>query len=97
MVELLAGNVLLKPAQKRRILSHLRRSSRLGELIGDSRLAVSLKRTGRTVEAKAKVQNKKGSFECRARDASWESAFLQLVRSVHDKVHAQRLRRAVAA
>lgn len=97
MVELLAGNVLLKPAQKRRILSHLRRTSRLGELIGDSRLAVSLKRTGRTVEARAKVQNRKGSFECKARDASWESAFLQLVRSVHDRVHAQRLRRAVAA
>ena len=96
MVELLAGNVLLKPAQKRRILSHLRRTSRLGDLIGDSRLAVSLTRTGRTVEAKAKVHNKRGSFECKARDASWESAFLELVRAVHDKVHAQRLRRAAA-
>lgn len=96
MVELLAGNVLLKPAQKRRILSHLRRSSRLGEMIGDSRLAVSLNRTGRTVEAKAKVQTKKGAFECKAKDASWESAFLRLVRSVHDKVHAQRLRRVAA-
>jgi hypothetical protein len=92
MVELLAGNVLLKPAQKRRILSHLRRSSQLGELIGDSRLAVSLRRTGRTVEARAHVHNKKGTFECKARDASWESAFLRLVRSVHAKVHAQRLR-----
>lgn len=96
MVELLEGNVLLKPAQKRRILSHLRRSSRIGEMIGDSRLAVSLTRSGRTIEAKAKVQNRKGSFECRAKDASWESAFLQLVRSVHDKVHAQRLRSIAA-
>jgi ribosome-associated translation inhibitor RaiA len=94
MVELLEGNVLLKPAQKRRILSHLKRSSRLSDLIGDSRVAVSLKRTGRTVEARALVSNRRGALECRVRDASWQNAVSHLIRNLHDKVHAQRIRAA---
>jgi hypothetical protein len=91
MVELLEGNVLLKPAQKRRVLSHLRRCSRLSDLIGDSRLGVSLNRVGSKFEARAKCQNRKGAVECKARDSSWETAVANLVRSLHDKVHAQRV------
>lgn len=91
MVELLEGNVLLKPAQKRRVLSHLRRCSRLSDLIGDSRLAVSINRVGPKIEARATVHNRKGNVECKARDASWETAVANLIRSLHDKVHAQRV------
>ena len=91
MVELLAGNVLLKPAQKRRVLSHLRRTDRLGGLIGDSRVAVSLRRSGRHVEARATSHNRLGDVTCHARDASWETAVARLVRMLHERVHAQRL------
>ena len=89
MVELLEGNVLLKPAQKRRVLAHLRRASRLNDRMGDSRLAVTLKRVGTKYEARAKVHNRRGDVECKARDAHWENAVTALVRSLHDKVHAQ--------
>lgn len=91
MVELLAGNVLLKPCQKRRVLSHLRRADRLSDRSGDSRLAVSLKRIGRHVEARVRCHNRRGDVECHAKDASWETAIARVVRAVHDKVHAQRL------
>ena len=89
MVELLEGNVLLKPCQKRRVLSQLRRCSRLNDRIGDGRLAITLNRVGPKFEARAKVHNKKGDVECKARDAHWETAVATLVRSLHDKVHAQ--------
>ena len=91
MVELLAGNVLLKPAQKRRVLSHLRRADRLGDLIGDSRLAVSLRRHGKHVEARATSHNRLGDVTCHAKDASWETAVARIVRTLHEKIHAQRL------
>lgn len=91
MVELLEGNVLLKPAQKRRVLSHLRRSSRLCDLIGDGRVAVSLNRVGSKVEARALVHNRAGDVDCRERNTSWETAVARLVRTLHGKVHAQRV------
>ena len=91
MVELLEGNVLLKPAQKRRVLSHLRRAARLSDMIGDSRVGVSINRVGSKIEARATVHNRKGDVECKARDSSWETAVANLVRSLHDKVHAQRV------
>lgn len=91
MVELLAGNVLLKPCQKRRVLSHLRRSDRLSDRLGDSRLALSVRKVGRHFEAKAKCHNRRGDLECKARDTTWETAVLRVVRSLHDQVHAQRL------
>lgn len=96
MVELLEGNVRLKPAQKRRVLSHLRRCSRLSDLIGDSRVAVSLTRKGNAVEACAKVHNRAGDVECRARDSRWETAIASMIRNLHDKVHAQRVMVAAA-
>lgn len=94
MVELLKGNVTLKPCQKRRLLAQMRRCDRLSDRLGDSRLAISLRRTGRTIEARAKVHNRRGDFECHARDARWESAIGDLIRTVHGRVHAQRLRGA---
>ena len=92
MVELLEGNVLLKPSQKRRVLSRLRRCSRLSDLVGDSRLAVSVTRVGSKFEARAKCHNRKGDVECKARDSSLDTAVANLIRSLHDKVHAQRVR-----
>lgn len=91
MVELLAGNVLLKPAQKRRVLSHLRRSDRISDRSGDSRLALSLRRVGKHFEAKAQCHNRRGDLECKARDTTWETAVAQVVRALHGKVNAQRL------
>ena len=91
MVELLAGNVLLKPCQKRRVLSHLRRCDRLGDLIGDSRMAVRLRRVGSRVEARATCHTRLGDCECHAKDLSWETAVARVVRQLHGHVHAQRL------
>ena len=91
MVELLAGNVLLKPCQKRRVLSHLRRSDRLSDRSGDSRLALSIRKVGRRYEAKAMCHNRRGDVESKARDTTWETAVGRVVRDLHDKVHAQRL------
>jgi ribosome-associated translation inhibitor RaiA len=91
MVQILSGNVLLKPAQKRRILSHLKRTTKLGEHVGDFNLTVSLARSGKHVEARAKVADKKGAFEVHSRDAHWETAVDGVIKQVHSKVHAQRI------
>lgn len=91
MVQLNSGNVLLKPTQKRRILSHLRRCHQLGEAVGDVRMIVSLKRSGKGIEASAKVTDRAGRFECRERDQDWKYAVERLIRTLHTRMHAQRL------
>jgi ribosome-associated translation inhibitor RaiA len=91
MVQFLSGNVLLKPAQKRRVLSHLKRCTKLGERIGDFKLFVQLQRTGRAVQAKARVRDKAGAFEVTSRDNHWETAIDNMIRQLNSGVHAHRL------
>ncbi|MFT3788466.1 MAG: hypothetical protein QM770_20230 [Tepidisphaeraceae bacterium] len=91
MVQFLSGNVLLKPAQKRRVMNHLRRCARQGDRIGDFKLFVQLNRTGRAVEAKARVRDRAGNLDVSCRQNHWQNAIDDMIRRVNSHLHAQRV------
>ncbi len=54
MIELDLGNVLLKPSQRKQLMSWLRRSLEFGKRIGDFVLKISVQRSGRQYEIRAR-------------------------------------------
>ena len=97
MIKLHAGNVLLKPAQRRQITTLLRRCVRLGKRLGDFVLRISMKRAGRFFEMRADVHDRAGDFACRTRQNNWQDALRELARSLTQRLHAQCLQRAAIA
>jgi hypothetical protein len=97
MIKLHAGNVLLKPAQRRQITTLLRRCVRLGKRLGDFVLNITMKRAGRFFEMRADVHDRVGDFACRTRQNNWQDALRELARSLTRRLHAQRLQRAAIA
>jgi hypothetical protein len=97
MIKLQSGNVLLKPSQRRQISTLLRRCVRLGQRLGDFVLSITMRRCGRIYELRADVQDTAGSFACRSRQNNWQDALRDLARTLTHRLHAQCLRRAIAA
>jgi len=97
MIKLHAGNVLLKPAQRRQITTLLRRCVRLGKRLGDFVLDISMRRAGRFYEMRAAVHDRAGDFACRTRQNNWQDALRELARSLTQRLHAQWLQRAAVA
>jgi hypothetical protein len=93
MIKLHAGNVLLKPAQRRQIATLLRRCVRLGKRLGDFVLNISLRRCGRFYEIRASVHDRAGDFACRTRQNNWQDALRHLARTVTLRLHEQCLHR----
>jgi hypothetical protein len=93
MVKLDAGNVLLKPANRKQLMGWLKRAVRLGERAGDFELTVSMERTGRRYQARALVHNSSGDFDCRTRQTDWRHAARDLDTSVASRLHEQQLLR----
>ena len=96
MIQLNAGNVLLKPSQRRQILNCLRRAMKFGERLGDFALNLTLSRSGRTYELRANVRERRGGFTCRTRRNDWRDALRELMRMLVARLHAQWLARNVA-
>ena len=97
MIKLHAGNVLLKPSQRRQITTLLRRCVRLGRRLGDFMLNITMRRAGRFYEIRANVHDRAGDFACRTRQNNWNDALRELARTLTVRLHEQRLRFAVAA
>ncbi len=97
MIKLEAGNVLLKPSQKRQLMSWLRRALRIGERLGEFTLRISMRRSGRQCEVRAAVHDSAGDFVCRSRQHDWRDAVRDLVRALVNRLHAQMLGRGVVA
>ena len=97
MVRLDAGNVLLKPSQRRQLMNCLRRSLRLGQRLGNFLLTITMKRSGRQYQLQATVKDRAGEFMCRCRSTDMGNAMRDLARSVRNRLHDQCLRRAVVA
>ena len=93
MIKLHAGNVLLKPSQRRQISSLLRRCVRLGKRLGDFAMDIFMRRSGRFYELRAAVHDRVGDFACRSRQNNWQDALRDLARSLTQRLHAQRLSR----
>ena len=90
MIQLDAGNVLLKPSQRKQLLSWLRRSLRLGQRLGDFVLKISLHRIGRAFEVVASVHDRRGDFSFRARQSQMRYALRDCVRMLTQRLQLQR-------
>ena len=97
MIKLDAGNVLLKPSQRRQITTLLRRCVRLGKRLGDFALNISMRRSGRFYELRARVHDRAGDFACRSRQNNWPDALRDLIRRLTASLHRQCLQQAAAA
>lgn len=95
MVNLQPGTILLKPAQKRRILNHLRRCDRVAGRGNEAMLTVTLKPVGRFVEARARVHDHADYYTCTSRQKTWQEAIAGLIKELHGTLHGRKL--AVAA
>ena len=94
MITLNAGNVLLKPSQRKQFMARLKRAIRLGDRLGDFMMKISMRRTGRHIEMTARVHDRLGDFDVRSRSGSWIDALHNLVREVFRQLHAHHIRRA---
>ena len=93
MIELDAGNVLLKPSHRRQMMTRLRRCQKLGSRLGGFILRITMWRTGRQYELRATVHDRAGDFVCRARRTDWSQAVNDLIRAVAHRLHRQCLQR----
>ena len=92
MVKLEPGNCLLKPSQRRQLLSWLKRAVALGERVGDFLLTITVRRLGRgRYELNAHVHDAAGDFSLRARGQTWRDVCRAMVRMLSVRLHGQRL------
>jgi hypothetical protein len=98
MIKLHAGNVLIKPSQRKQIAALLRRCVRLGQRLGDFVLNITIRRIGRIYEMRASVHDTAGDFACRARQNNWQDTLRDLARTLTQRLHEQCLQlRSVTA
>ena len=91
MVKLNPANCVLKPSQRRQLLSWLKRAVNLGEKVGDFVLTITVRRVGRMFEMQAAVHDAAGDFDCRTRGQTWRDVCRAIVRMVAVRIHSQRL------
>ena len=96
MIQLNAGNVLLKPSQRKQITTLLRRCVRIGKRLGDFMMNITIRRAGRIFELRANVHDRAGDFACRSRQNNWQDALRDLARALTARLHDQRLRHVMA-
>jgi hypothetical protein len=89
MVKLDAGNVLLKPSQRRQLMSWLKRPMHLGRRIGNFFLMIKLRRQGRHYDVRATVHDAAGDFKLGSRSSDYREAFRTLCRKLAVKLHDQ--------
>ena len=94
MVKLHATNGLLKPSQRRQLLSWLKRAVALGEHVGDFLLSITVRRIGQRYVMRATVHDSAGDFGLRARGQTWRDVCRQIVRALSARLHDQRLARS---
>jgi hypothetical protein len=92
MIRLNAGNVLLKPSQRRQLNAWLRRPTRLTSRLGDCSVQIDLHRSGRAIEMTAGVTTQRGRTAFRARESNWRSAAHRIVRMLTVYLHDLSLR-----
>ena len=96
MVRLEPGNCLLKPSQRRQLMSWLKRAMHLGKRIGDFLLTIKLRRQGRLYDVRATVHDAVGDFKLGSRSSDCREAFRTICRKLAVKLHDQALVRRVA-
>ena len=97
MIHLNSGNVLLKPSQRRQLMTWLKRVTKMGERVGHFMLNLSLHRSGKSIEVTASVHDTAGTFDLRARSHDWKTAARNLIKMLASRLHGQLVLRAAAA
>ncbi|MGA2229517.1 MAG: hypothetical protein ABSH22_01205 [Tepidisphaeraceae bacterium] len=96
MVKLNVGNVLLKPSQRKQLMTWLKRAQRLGSQLGGFLLTINMQRTGRLTEVRADVHVAAGNFTCRIRRSEWRDALREMASLLAARLHDQRLLQGMA-
>ena len=96
MLKLDSGNVLLKPSNRRQLMSWLKRAIRFGERMGNLVISITMHRVGRLVEVRAHVADGNGVIAFRSRQADWRDAARQLVRMLTGHLHDRGIHRLTA-
>ena len=97
MIKLDAGNVLLKPSQRKQLMAWLKRALHLGKRLGDFFMKITVRRNGRFYDVHANVHDSAGDFRCRMRRHELQQAFREMARRVAVRLHDQMLARSAAA
>jgi hypothetical protein len=63
----------------------------MGSRLGNFDLTINLERVGHRFEARAEVQDSAGNFSCRSRKSDWRDALHELIESLANRLHAQRV------
>lgn len=93
MIRLNSRNVLLKPSNRRQLLSSLRRSLRLGQRLGDFNLQIDMLRSRGQYEMRARVHDAQGDFACRSRGGDLRGVTRNLVTMIATRLHDQCVQR----
>jgi len=96
MLKLDSGNVLLKPSNRRQLMSWLKRAIRFGERMGNLVISITMHRVGRLVEIRANVADGNGVIAFRSRQTDWRDAARQLVRMLTGHLHDRGIHRLMA-
>ena len=97
MVKLEPANCLLKPSQRRQLLSWLKRAVEMGQRMGDFLLTITVRRVrGGRYEMLADVHDSAGDFRLRSRGQTWRDVCRAIVRMLCVQLHNQRLAAAMA-
>jgi hypothetical protein len=97
MIQLNAGNVLLKPSHRKQVMALLRRAMKFGERLGNFMLNVRMSRCGRNYEVKAIVRDSAGDFTVHSRQHDWRNAMRELAQMLVSRLHQQWLMRSAMA
>ena len=97
MIKLDAGNVLLKPSQRRQLMSWLKRVVHLGKRLGNFLLTIKLRRRGRLYDIRAMVHDAAGDFNLGSRSSDCRDAFRVLCRKLAVRLHDQCIARCAIA
>ncbi len=89
MIQLNAGNVLLKPSQRKQLMTWLKRSLRFGQRMAGFVMSITMHRAGKFVEITASVSGKSVQTTFRSRQTDWSDAARDLVRKLTSYLHDQ--------
>jgi len=96
MIQLNEGNVLLKPSQRKQLLSWLRRSIKYTQRMTRCFMSISMNRCGKQVEVIATIWSGKSPTVFHAKSSDWRDATRHLIHRLSGYLHDQLIRGAMA-
>lgn len=97
MLKLDSGNVLLKPSQRRQLMTRLRRAMKLGQRIGKFTLNLTMNRCGKCCEILLSCQDKLGAMTVKVKRHDWKDALHDAVHRLENWLHEHRCKPAMAS